>query len=332
MHGMCPSDNISETEENKMKKLLFASTALIATAGVAAAEVKFGGYGRFGLGYVEDRDATNDEISDTILVSRFRLNIDGITETDGGVKFQARVRLQADENADTGEADVAKLNGAQFSVSYGGLEVVAGNTAGAIDNLSKYYGTEPGLEGFAGQYSGVDYGFLGYATGNTGDNAVYFNYAVGDFAVAASYDQRTETDGGDRWDASLTYTFGNITAAVAHGQTDAGTGNDDPSLTVLTLHGGFGDLAATLFVADDNTEDKATDDTAYGLSAAYTLGATTLQFAYGDGNAENDTQWIAVGAHYDLGGGASLRGGIGRKDSDSGEDKMHADFGAHFAF
>ena len=54
MHGMCPSDNISETEENKMKKLLFASTALIATAGVAAAEVKFSGYGRFGLGYVEE--------------------------------------------------------------------------------------------------------------------------------------------------------------------------------------------------------------------------------------------------------------------------------------
>ena len=148
----------------------------------------------------------------------------------------------------------------------------------------------------------------------------------------------SETADGDRVGgrhAVGTYTFGNITAAVAHGQTDAATG-DDPSLTVLTLGGEFGDLSATLFVADDNTEVKtigtATDGTAYGLSAAYKVGATTLMFAYGDGNADGDTQWIAVGAHYDLGGGASLRGGIGRNDQDSREDKMQADFGVQFNF
>ncbi|MCP3883731.1 MAG: porin, partial [Sulfitobacter sp.] len=32
-----------------MKKVLFATTALVATAGVAAADVTFGGYGRFGV-------------------------------------------------------------------------------------------------------------------------------------------------------------------------------------------------------------------------------------------------------------------------------------------
>ena len=81
-----------------MKKVLFATTALIATASVAAAEVKFSGYGRFGLGYLEDRtgtvdaigggEATGVETDETILVSRFRLNIDGIVETDGGVAFR----------------------------------------------------------------------------------------------------------------------------------------------------------------------------------------------------------------------------------------------------
>ena len=38
-----------------MKKLLIASTALVATAGMAAAEVTFSGYGRFGVIYEEDR-------------------------------------------------------------------------------------------------------------------------------------------------------------------------------------------------------------------------------------------------------------------------------------
>ena len=357
-----------------MKKLLLASTALIATTSVAAAEIKFGGDGRFGIGYLEDRSrtipfqacgvdrvcnteddvntTTSVESDDTILISRFRLNIDASAETDGGAKFTARVRLQAEENADTGEANVAEANGANFSVTYGGLHVAAGNIGGAIDSLPNYYGHEVGLEAFAGHYSAVDYSILGYSSGGTGANAVLFKYEVGNVAVIASYDQQTEvtlraspgrdakggiignvskTDG-DRWDIGVSYTFGNIKAAVGHGQTDLGSSGDDPSLTVLTLGGEFGALKAALFVADDKTETAATDGSAYGVSAAYTVGAATLLIAYGDGGADDDTQWIGVGAQYDLGGGASLRGGIGRRDQDSGEDKMQADFGAHFNF
>ena len=102
-----------------MKKLLFALTALIATAGVAAAEatVDFDGLARFGIGYVEDRDrlvGARTDVSDTILVSRFRLNIKAITETDGGAKFEARLRVQAEEDNLTGEANTAEANGCYF--------------------------------------------------------------------------------------------------------------------------------------------------------------------------------------------------------------------------
>ena len=341
-----------------MKKVLFATTALIATAGVAAAEVKFSGYGRFGIGYQEDRsttvagpdgvDGTADDISvdtdNTILVSRFRLNIDGIAETDGGVRFEARVRLQADENAATGEANEAGLNGARFSVIYGGLRVDAGNVAGSFDNLANYYGNEPGLENFIGQYSGVDYSFLSYSSTGAGSNAVFFQYAVGDFAFGASYDQATAintttgaTTDGDRWDISGTYTFNNITAALAYGQTDGGAGSD-PSLVVLTLGGEWGDFSGTLFVGDEddtaaNSAGEETDGTVWGLSAAYNVGAaTTLTFAYGDGSADGDTQQYGIGAIYDLGGGASLRGGVGSTKVGDADSSVRADFGAQFNF
>ncbi|NOE20586.1 porin [Ruegeria atlantica] len=375
-----------------MKKVLFASTALIATAGVAAAEVNFSGYGRFGIGYQEDRtgtvtgsvspaaaptvwttqnggtvtttnavtaDVNGVDVDDTILVSRFRLNIDGIVETDSGVRFEGRVRLQADENAN-GEAGEAGLNGARFSVIYGGLRVDAGNVAGSFDNLANYYGNEVGLELFAGQYSGVDYGFLAYDSTGSGSNGVFFQYSVGDFAFGASYDVGATTvtvpapgtppgpvtvnDGNDRWDISVAYTFNNVTAALAYGQTDSATG-PNPSLTVLTLGAEFGDFSGTLFVADDDNTGAtrgtdfrpagaATDGTAWGLSAAYNLGAaTTLLFTYGDGSADGDKQQIALGAIYDLGGGASLRGGIGRNDcSVCANDQIVADFGAQFNF
>ena len=39
-----------------MKNLFIESAALLASASVASAEIKFSGFARFGLGYVEDRD------------------------------------------------------------------------------------------------------------------------------------------------------------------------------------------------------------------------------------------------------------------------------------
>ncbi|CUH50456.1 porin [Ruegeria atlantica] len=346
-----------------MKKVLFATTALIATASVAAADVRFSGYGRFGIGYQEDRRGTVDnfvtdpatgEISrgtgddaeatvdtdNTILVSRFRLNIDGNTETDGGVEFSARVRLQADEDSGNGEQNSAGLNGARFSVIYGGLRVDAGNVSGAFDNLANYYGNEPGLESFVGQYSGVDYSFLGYSSTGSGSNAVFFQYAVGDFAFGASYDQATVALDGvaqdaDRWDISATYSFANITAALAYGQTKANvnSASEKQSLTVLTLGAEFGDFSGTVFVADDDVVADDLNGTAYGLSLAYTFGAaTTVTFAYGDGSADDDTRNLGVGVIYDLGGGASLRGGIGEAKTGDQDGSYRADFGAQFNF
>lgn len=317
-----------------MKKILFASTALVATAGVAAADVSFGGYGRFGIGYVEDRtDGVTSNTSDTVIVSRFRLNIDGSAETDAGVKFSARVRLQADEDADSGEANAAGLNGARFSVEYGGLRVDVGNVAGAIDNLPNYYGNEPGLENFVGQYSGVDYGFLGYSSGGAGSNGVYARYAVGDFAVAASFDQAPDGGDGDRFDIHAAYTFGNITAALAYGETDNGAAEDD-DIVVLSLGGSWGAFSGTLLVGDETIGGKvAASDTFYGVSAAYDVSsATTLTFAYGDGSGDADTRNVGLGVIHDLGGGVSLRGGIGETKAGNADGQMRADFGAQFSF
>ncbi len=327
-----------------MKKILFASTALVATASVAAADVTFSGYGRFGLGYVEDRTgaastATTNGVSDTAIVSRFRLNIDAGAETDGGVRFSARVRLQADETAATGEAAAAGLNGARFSVENGGLRVDVGNVAGAIDNLPGYYGFEPGLEGTFGMYSAVDYDFLDYETNDTGSNGVYARYAIGDFAVAASYDSAASgtdsRDFGDRWDIHAASTFGNVTAALAYGETDT---NVSQEVTMLTLQGDFGPLSVAAIVGDEDVNaarvlDTDHSDTFYGVSASYAVSsATSVNFAYGDGSGDGDTRHIGLGAIHDLGGGVSLRGAIGTKRDGNADSQTVADFGAQFSF
>ncbi|MFP4274859.1 MAG: porin, partial [Paracoccaceae bacterium] len=79
-----------------MKKILFATTALVATTGMAAADVTFGGYGRFGILYVEDA------AKETRVESRLRLNINASATSDNGLEFNALVRLQADDTGGGG--------------------------------------------------------------------------------------------------------------------------------------------------------------------------------------------------------------------------------------
>ncbi|MBD0866181.1 MAG: porin, partial [Rhodobacteraceae bacterium] len=168
-----------------MKKLLYTTTALVATTGMAAAEVSFSGYGRFGIRYQQqESDSDNNE---TYFEGRLRINVDVSVESDNGIKFGGRVRLQSDDNGTDGQQNAAAFNGAQFSAESGGLRINVGNTFGAIDAMPNYYGHEPGLTNFVGQYTGVNYGFTGYPS--TGDSAqtLYARYAAGNFAIAASY-------------------------------------------------------------------------------------------------------------------------------------------------
>ena len=70
-----------------MKKVLFATTALIATAGMASADITWGGFGRFGVVHNEGNAA-----NETYLTQRMRLTVTGTTESDAGVKFEGRMR------------------------------------------------------------------------------------------------------------------------------------------------------------------------------------------------------------------------------------------------
>ena len=79
-------------EGKPMKKVLFATTALIATAGMASADISMGGFGRFGIVHADG--AANE----TYLTQRMRLTVTGTTESDAGVKFEGRMRVESNED------------------------------------------------------------------------------------------------------------------------------------------------------------------------------------------------------------------------------------------
>jgi outer membrane protein OmpU len=323
-----------------MKKVLFATTALVATAGVAAADVTFGGYGRFGVIYTDP--AVGD--SATNVTSRFRLQIDATAESDSGITFGARARIQQAERGDelgttgardafTGDNNGTGINGVRFFARSGGLEVAVGNIFGALEFMPGQYPIDLGLTGLRYDYTAYDSQGDAYSSGGAGAasrNGIEVLYSIGDFALHVSASEiDTSGDGtflgdvdGTRLAAYAAYTYSGFTFALGGQDSDfAG----DTELTA-TVGGTLGPVDLTLAYADNGTNGERTV-----LAGTYALSAATnIDFYVANDNRvtnREDTSY-GIGVHHDLGGGTSLRGGIVSAFNDS----VRADLGVRFNF
>ena len=309
-----------------MKKILIATTALVATTGVALADgpaaIDFSGYARWGLFY--DEGAADE----TSIESRYRINVDASTETDAGVRLAARFRIQADDGGEGG------FNGARFQVSANGLRVRVGNISGAFDDGATVdlYGHEPGLSTFVGQYRTWTprFGIIDYESTGAGANGINVLYEASGFAIMAAYVDGDNQDGvpGDIQGVEFTeigvaYEFGDWSFGVAYGQSEFGAIEDD--YWAATAAGSFGIADVTVFIADSDNQS----DMSYGVSASFEAGANTDIIAAVAAGGDNSIEEVyGIGFKHDLGGGATLRGGIGQdRDGD-----LEADFGVRFDF
>ncbi|MBU2941155.1 porin [Shimia thalassica] len=304
-----------------MKKVLFATTALVATAGVAAADVTFGGYGRFGVYY--DEGAANE----TTIESRFRLVVTATAESDNGLSFGAQIRYQANEHADGYSTRTAGFNTPRFWVSTGPFTVSVGQTLGALEFMPGAYAGSIGLTGLG--YHNVLYTYGGadaYSSGSSGRQGVDVLYASGNWGVHLSYspDQTTQntglTDTNERIAGYVSYTMANYTFAIG-GQSSDAAGDTD---AVVTAAGTWGNLEATLMYADNGANDDA-----YGIGATYQVGSATYISGYVTQNNDPavDDTYAGIGFQHRLGGGTFLEGGV--VDA-AGTTK--ADLGLRFSF
>lgn len=170
-----------------MKKALIASTALVLTAGVAAADVTISGYGRTGVIYYEDGVQTGG-FNDTQVISRLRMNIDAATSTDQGVEFGGRFRLQWDQNSGSRGTE-ASNNAGKLFVTSSGFTVEVGNVDTALDSANLVYASELGSydRSVGGNFLGS---FFAYESSPYSDETklgVATTYALGDLTLRASY-------------------------------------------------------------------------------------------------------------------------------------------------
>ena len=304
-----------------MKKVLLATSAVALMAGAASAEISLSGSARMGLVYSDTAAGSATQFS-----SRVRIVFTASGETDTGLSFGASVRADQSGQGNTSNGDSTVF----ISGSFGKLTM--GDVGGAADAL-------------VGQTSGVGYGpndglqeinFI-----NTTKTAAYYEYSTGavTFGLGAG-----QLEVGEELNIGVKYSTDAYSVALAY-ETDDSTDLDMLSLGASATFGAF---TAKLRVSD---LDAPGADTLWSVSGDYKTGATTLTVFYTDfGNVASlgfnpqdaataaglagatDTQHIGIGAAYDLGGGATVAGGIVSQQNDGIDDVLIADVGLKFSF
>ncbi|MFT6456938.1 porin [Pseudophaeobacter arcticus] len=324
-----------------MKKVLFATTALIATASVAAADVRMSGYGRFGLDY----NSANERVagvSETNITSRLRLQFDMSTEADGGIGFNARFRAQAESR--DGVAGTGAFNGARFGVTYGGLAVNVGNIIGAVENAPGLYttGTRSAGTGIDGMgfhslviksRTGTAFNWDAYSSAGIGANGIEALYSMGGFTGHVSYSQQNggavlgKAGGEDRTGIMLTYSFSDyyVTAAA---QSSSVAAND---ITFVAAGGDFGAFGAKLAYGSTDAADSVTLEGNMDIGAASNIlvwvNSTDVSGVVTAADTADGTSF-GINYQYDLGGGATFVAGY--VDEADNDNQFQA--GVYFSF
>ena len=281
-----------------MKKILLASTALVASTGFAMADgnISWSGSANMGLKYSDN--------GTTQVHNEIDIGMAATGETDGGIGWKVEMGLDTD-NTDASRGKTVDAGSVSISGDFGTIRVGAVSSAGTSIGI--------GDVGFDG--SAID--SAAHKGRNAGSTApdVQWNYTMDDIALHAS----TNTSNDDNAIA-VSWTSGSMAIAIAHsaeGSTGGATAN---AMTVGTSVGSF----AVKGVA---TSHSTANFDSVGLSASMPVdGLGTVTFITGSNDTDAKSSY-GVGFAKALGGGATLKGYYG---SVNGNDV--ADLGINLSF
>lgn len=272
-----------------MKKILLATTLLAGFAGAAYAEVTLSGDARMGV--------ISDEGADMTLTSRARVTFNMSAESDSGLSFGASFRADNAVDAAEGFAGSVYISGAFGKLSIGDVDpadkAAVGNVSGVgltgIGDLNEIYY-------YSSYYASAGYDDLG---------SMLYSYSAGDLTVML---------GANNPDASYSMLSAGVNYTVGGVKLAAGYSSSDEDGSQMTFGATYTTGPVTLKAVGYTSNDYL-DDTGYALSADYVTGAMTVTGFYSD-DTDRGTSAMGVGATYDLGGGASVVGGISKEEGD----------------
>lgn len=304
-----------------MKKILLASTALIATAGFAAAEVVIEGTAEMGLTNA-DYAGKGDGVK---FHNSYTINFKMTGETDTGLSFGATYRLDADGNSENNQSPAADNGTVWISGAFGKLTL--GDTDGALDwaMTEVAMGTSITDEGT----THVGYSGNSHLDGSYDDQVLRYEYSFGDIGVGFSVEQDDSEDAsgstndpvfglGAKYATELSGVDLAFGLGYQSGETALGLDRDAYGLSVKA---GFanGFTAIVNYSTIDADNDAGYDH--YALGLGYEVGALLVHANWGkfDYDAGDSVDAYALIVNYDLGGGAILAAGYA-SDVDAATD------------
>jgi outer membrane protein OmpU len=253
-----------------MKKLLIATTALVATAGMAAADVTITGHAaagfHSGLDDVTTAATTNTtDVAGDGIYSNAGVDFTMSGATDNGISFSATLNIDAGEEVDTGDFEYDGADGG--TAGLGAVSMTGAFGTLTFDN-----------NGIDNLYSDATTHDVSYAT------------TVGAIGLTVGYDVTAAS--ANATSAQATYT--------ASGMAFTLTGSEAPGGTSTTL--------AVSYALNDTVTITADTDSAAGGASVQTVGAsTTLNGVSVSVESANNSTWD-VDLGYTAGGFALTYG------------------------
>ena len=288
-----------------MKNILFATTALVATAGIASADVSLSGAATVGI--LDTGVAGTD--AEMVQTMSATATMSGATDT--GLTFGASLSIRNGDDLDLDAGDLTN-SGALSDTSFGSVFVsgdfgtLTFDRAG-IDNLMDDASESHDIKYAysAGALSVTVTAAVNAASTNDGhgdDWSASVAYAAAPVTVTLKTDNEGETD------TTVAYTLSDMIGLSVNYDTDGHdiTGGTEAETTAKVTYANAG-VTAHLALADD-------DDDQWEVGFGYTSGAMTFGVTVGeDGDGtKNDTD---VTASYDLGGGMTINAAANEKNA-----------------
>ena len=320
-----------------MKKVLFATTALVASAGIASAQgVEVSGSAEMGVFGGETGGVTTELQFHTDIDVTFTMS----GETDNGLTFGASIDIDesigdADSQGAAMESQATRNDAAQggetifISGPFGTLTM--GDTDGAFDwAISQtsvgggsindaetghpgYFG-DAGLDGnYDGQIARYDYSFSGFSVGGSVE---IDDTGAGDpiFGIGAKYSG----------------SLGGIDLSVGVGYQTGGPGANDEAIGASAQATFSSITIAGVFAS---VEEAGVTTESIGVGASYTFDAFTVGANYGTQDIGGATADGFGGfVNYDLGGGAVVQAGFGTGNTAAGVDTTAYSLGIAMSF
>jgi outer membrane protein OmpU len=322
------AEETTKTQERIMKKVLLTTTALVMTAGFAAAEVSMSG--------TTQAAVSKTTTGNNTLTTHIDFNVAVSGASDNGITMSAGFGYDAGRQVDAGDyeldAEEASATGSDnnpawrtaapsLTIGYAGYTITADGSG-----VADYYNgdTNAGELGIAGSIGDIAFGVtssIGAAAGAS-QSSYSLSYTMGDITASVVGSDDADDGGTDATKATITYKMGDTTFTVANDDKDGAASN------VTSI--GFSTKLDSVTVAYTAKSVEAVANSSVGddwdASISYSAGALTASY----GTDEDSVSKIS--ASYDLGGGANLFAAVRSGTDGANADKDFQAVGINFAF